>query len=606
MANIELIVQGNYKEANFKAKLSQSCVQRSSFYIQWEKNGVWQLQFVAIDDGSLAYNLLTAQASIWFQNQEFIVKQPTVDYASGFNTKTIVATHVYSECQFIVKRDTKPGVLTYRPSDIMSYVFDGNQNGFTWEVKGDFDGQQIENLGNINGQDALKKIVEKWPDTIIYPDNRHIVIYQHDEFAKKHGNRLGYMYNSAEFKFSFDSTNITNQVWCIGKAKDKPEGSTDNTPTEYFFDPFLVKLDESIRKWTHGYPHEAPVISDDRFTDQASMKNYAISSLNPEPTLVIEVTTTENRQPIPCDIVKCQVPDDRIDLDVELVNYTWYPWDSQQVNQNTLNDNAKTIFDYNRSLRSKAYLDLNKLTDKLNGDVGSLQTKLDDTHQQIKDTQDEVKMAQDDAKRANPHVPFGKRWITLGDSITQGYSPDQHGPNIDYPYKASRLLQVASVDNAGVGGGTFSEDGGSDLESKKVVDSHNFANYDFATIAYGTNDFHISSWGNKIADSINYMVNKMRKENPNIRIYGILPPPRHDYSGTIWEQSNGAYSFGALLNCIKDAYQKLNIQYLDWWNDNPVIFSDNKGLSSDHLHPNGYGYDEMTERIVGFINNVYY
>ncbi|USS85088.1 phage tail protein [Fructilactobacillus myrtifloralis] len=365
MTDTRLIVQGNYLENNLKAKLSQSCVQRSSFYIQWEKNGVWQLQFVAMEDGSTAYDLLTDQASIWYQGQEFIIKQLAIDYSSGFNTKTVVATHVFSECQYLVKRDVRPGVLTYRPADIMSFVFDGNSNGFTWDVRGNFDGQQIENLGNINGQDALKKIVEKWPDAIIYPDNRHIVIYQHDEFAKNHGNRLGYMYNAAEFKFSFDSTNVTNQVWCIGKAKDKPDGAPDNAPTEYFFEPFLVTLDDSIQQWTHGHPHEAAVISDDRFTDPNSMRQYAISSLNPHPNLVVEVTTRDHRQPVPCDIVRCQIPENNINLDVETVSFTFYPWDDSQVNQVTLNDNARTIFDYNNSLRSKSYLDLGKLNRKM-------------------------------------------------------------------------------------------------------------------------------------------------------------------------------------------------------------------------------------------------
>ena len=72
-----------------------------SFVISWEKNSLWQLQFTAIEDGSLAYRMLEPEALITWKGQQFVVKQCVSDYQEGISTKQVVATHVYSEIQRI-------------------------------------------------------------------------------------------------------------------------------------------------------------------------------------------------------------------------------------------------------------------------------------------------------------------------------------------------------------------------------------------------------------------------------------------------------------------------------------------------------------------------
>ncbi|WP_162204137.1 hypothetical protein [Lacticaseibacillus pantheris] len=49
---------------------------------------------------------------------------------------------------------------------------DGNSLGYTYDVQGTFDNQQITDLGNGSGSDMLSKIVETWPEAVIYPDNK--------------------------------------------------------------------------------------------------------------------------------------------------------------------------------------------------------------------------------------------------------------------------------------------------------------------------------------------------------------------------------------------------------------------------------------------------
>lgn len=383
-SNALYVVSNNYKAMN-SAELSKNCVDHSSFYLQREKNGSYQIQFTAIDSRSdrVGFELLQIEASILFQGQEYLIKQIIPDDVSGYSIKTVTATHVMFEAQHFFQRSTKNGTLNYKPQDIMSFIFDGNPYGFTWEVADDFDSHQIENLGSMSGQDALSKIVEVWPDAVIIPDNYHIKICKTSSVEKPHGNRLGYMNNVSEMKITQDSTNIKNQVFCTGKAKDKEDGTPDDAPPEYYFPPFLITLNDSVKNWTHGKPREMAPITDDRFTDAAAMRSYGISQLNPDPTLVVECTTNFNYQPIMGDLVRVENRKENLALDLSVVGYTWYPWDISQFTQVTLNNTAKTIFDYQNSLLNNAKQFFDPNNQQLNSIVSQLQEQGKLTQEQL-------------------------------------------------------------------------------------------------------------------------------------------------------------------------------------------------------------------------------
>lgn len=51
---------------------------------------------------------------------------------------------------------------TYSIDDVVKYWLDGNSLGFTYEVHGSFDHQEIENLGNGSGKDMLSKVLDTW------------------------------------------------------------------------------------------------------------------------------------------------------------------------------------------------------------------------------------------------------------------------------------------------------------------------------------------------------------------------------------------------------------------------------------------------------------
>lgn len=269
-----------------------NCVDPDSFYITWEVNSTWSLQFTAYQDGSLAYSMLDSQASVFFDGQEYIIKQAEPDANSGQNSLDVVATHVYFEVGRIrkyktyvdpqdkdkqtdvrvnggtqidnsnddssddndpnaqktssqskngdttttttvtktdeTKDDSDENQVSYKIDDVLKYWLDGNNLGFSYQVIGDFPSSRIEQLSDGSGTDMLSKITDHWPNAIIYPDNKNIRVYTQDQFNKDYGNRLDYLYNTTEFKWTFDSTSLTNEVMCIGgKYSIETEVDTD-------------------------------------------------------------------------------------------------------------------------------------------------------------------------------------------------------------------------------------------------------------------------------------------------------------------------------------------------------------------------------------------
>ncbi|MEE6647760.1 phage tail protein [Limosilactobacillus pontis] len=260
-----------------------NCIDPDSFYVDWEINSAWSIQFTAHDDKSFAYSMLDAQASLLFDGQEYIIKQAEPDASGKVNTIDVVATHVYFELSRIrkyktyidpadadkqtdvkvygstqqdddssggddsgnddnpnaqktvtsttngntttkttvtktdeTKEDSDEDQIEYHIEDVLKHWLDGNQLGFSYQVIGDFPTARLEELADGSGTDMLSKITEAWPNAVIYPDNRNIRVYAQDQFYKDYGNRLDYEHNTTEFKWSFDSTSLTNEIMCIG------------------------------------------------------------------------------------------------------------------------------------------------------------------------------------------------------------------------------------------------------------------------------------------------------------------------------------------------------------------------------------------------------
>ena len=318
-------------------------VVNSTVQLEWEKNGTYQLSFTAYAglEDLVAYEMLDVESSVFFDGQEFIIKQSLAEVQDSFTTKQITATHVYNEVSRIRQENVNSGDKTYTVDDVLSFYLKDNELGFTWKVIGDFDEQQITDLGGDSAKDCLSKITDTWSNAVVFPDNKVIQVYEQESFRKNLGGRIDYLHDANDIQLTSESTEIVNQVKAIGKEKD---GSDSDKPS-YYFDPFLVTDNDSVQKW--GL-HPGDDVSDDRFTDEEAMRKYALSQMTAEPSLSISITSEVNQKPIAGEVVRLEIRPMTYVTSVEVVGYTWYPFDNTQPNSITLNNNAKTILDYQR------------------------------------------------------------------------------------------------------------------------------------------------------------------------------------------------------------------------------------------------------------------
>lgn len=201
-----------------------------SFTVNWQLNGDYQLTFTAYKDGSPAFTNLSVENTVRYDGTEYVIKQVTPDHSGGIETVSVTATHIYNETSRIFQRSVKKGDASYSPNDVLDYFFKGNNLGFTYAVDGDFDKRNITDLGNISGKDALAKIVETWPDCVIFPEGRKITVYSHDKFFQNYGHRIDYLNNASQVSLDYDSTGIVNQVRAVGPTYDvSTKTSTDGS-----------------------------------------------------------------------------------------------------------------------------------------------------------------------------------------------------------------------------------------------------------------------------------------------------------------------------------------------------------------------------------------
>lgn len=316
-------------------------VVNSSFNLSWESNSTYQITFTAYSDDSVGYALLMSENIINWQGQRFVIKQSVPNYSGRYNTVAITATHIYLDVRKIFKHDKKAGTLTYSVSDVLAFYFDNNKFGYSYEVKGDFEKKQITDLGGNNGFDCLSQIVSTWPDAYIYPNDKKIVVYDKNNFSKNLGNRLGYGYNSDNITLTYDSTTLVNQLTVVSKQKD--DGG-------YYFDPHIIKDDTSISEygvWDGGD------FSDERFTDVTNSDNAAKAKLVTEPTISVTLDYYDDDEPIPGEMKRLEILDTGFITDVMVVSFNYYPLDHNQKTSLTLNSNAKTILDFQKSNRSQ-------------------------------------------------------------------------------------------------------------------------------------------------------------------------------------------------------------------------------------------------------------
>ncbi len=176
-----------------------NCIDPDSFYVDWEANSAWSIQFTAHDDKSFAYSMLDAQASLFFDGQEYIIKQAEPDASGKVNTIDVVATHVYFELSRIRKyktyidpadADKQTDVKVYGSTQQDDDSSGGNDSG-----NDDDPSAQKTVTSTTNGNTTTKTTVTKTDET--KEDSDENQVEYHIEDVLKHwidGNQLGFSY----------------------------------------------------------------------------------------------------------------------------------------------------------------------------------------------------------------------------------------------------------------------------------------------------------------------------------------------------------------------------------------------------------------------------
>lgn len=582
------------------------CLLFNTLNISVEKNSQWQLQFTAYDDGSLEFHMLSVEASVWWDGQEYIVKQFQEADTNGFTTYQVTAIHVAYDVQRVRQRQVKAGTLTYTVESVLSFYLAGNSFGYTWQVIGNFGKEKITDLGNSSGKDMLNKIVSTWPDAIFYPDNKNIRIYQHDSLAKNLGNRIDYLHNTPELKLTYDSSSIVNQVMASGKTKENSDGNSDKT--EYYFEPFLVTDQASVNEW--GL-HPGDDVPDERFTDKDAMKTFALSQLTPQPTLVIDVSELGNEEPTLGEIRRLENRKDGFVTEVEVVAFTFYPLDNSQATSVTLNDQAKTILNY----KSKQQSALQK----------SIQSMLNQQRGTINDLVNGMNRVNDNISSTNNHIyPWQDKSITaIGDSITYGWIENEDNDyNVTAPWtdQLSPMCKFAKVTNVGVGSSRIAKnDSQTVLSFSERVDG--IQGQDFVALLGGINDFLFDNPLGLFMDTsittfygaLDYIAKSIVKHNPNARVLWMTPmvecvknqamPWTYGRNNDgIMQKNNAGYTQKDYADAIIKVASYYSFTVLDLMNNcviNPIARDE---MFRDGMHPNKEGYKALGEQIARQIN----
>lgn len=311
-----------------------------TFCVTWEKGNSYQLDFTVYVTNSYGYSLLTNENILEFQGQQYVIKTYNPQYADGYNTLTISATHIGYECQYCFQAATKAGDVSMSITDAMHWLFDGNVKGFSWEVKGNFSNRTLTDFGNCDAKTGLSTIQQAWGCDVTF-DNTHVIVWEHGQYLHKTNQTIRYEHDTDQIALTSDSTGIVNKVYCVGAQDD------NNKPK--FFQPFWSWDQDSINRWGEKV---GAVYSNDKVNNRGAMDAAAKATMQLNPSFSIQVTYYGTDFPEFGSQVYLEVLPMDVKEWVEVTGYKIYPFAPEQAGEIDLNSLKPNILSINRSLQN--------------------------------------------------------------------------------------------------------------------------------------------------------------------------------------------------------------------------------------------------------------
>ncbi len=305
---------------------------KSTFTENWQENETWEISFTIVKTkfNELAFDLVDYENSVFFNGQEFIVKQMGVSAEGAAITKTVTATHIYYTMQDGFQYDTITGTRSI--NQLLAHVFKPDNRGFTWNVvdlNKKFLPVEQENFRNGNYLKLVEEILKDY-DAIVIPDNKNLTFFPRSEYGKKTEEQIRYKYNTDSVKFDIDTLNLKTQIKGFGKKKE------DDT---YYFTPITYTSKQS-EKW--GIRVQSPV-SDDRYTVSGNMLERLKQDLQDYPTITGTVTMKWRVEPNKGDYVAFVYEPLGINTYIQVVGIKTYPAIPNKPPEITLSNTKKTM-----------------------------------------------------------------------------------------------------------------------------------------------------------------------------------------------------------------------------------------------------------------------
>ncbi|EOY2859106.1 phage tail protein [Enterococcus hirae] len=305
---------------------------KSTFTENWQENETWEISFTIVKTkfNELAFDLVDYENSVFFNGQEFIVKQMGVSAEGAAIAKTVTATHIYYTMQDGFQYDTITGTRSI--NQLLAHVFEPDNRGFTWNVvdpNKKFLPVEQENFGNGNYLKLVEEILKDY-DAIVIPDNKNLTFFPRSEYGKKTEEQIRYKYNTDSVKFDIDTLNLKTQIKGFGKKKE------DDT---YYFTPITYTSKQS-EKW--GIRVQSPV-SDDRYTVSGNMLERLKTDLQDYPTITGTVTMKWRVEPNKGDYVAFVYEPLGVNTYIQVVGIKTYPAIPNKPPEITLSNTKKTM-----------------------------------------------------------------------------------------------------------------------------------------------------------------------------------------------------------------------------------------------------------------------
>lgn len=207
--------------------------------------------------------------------------------------------------------------------------------------------------------------------------------------------------------------------------------------------------------------------------------------------------------------------------------------------------------------------------------------------------------------------PTGVSWVVLGDSIPEGYYSFMNGsvPASALNASWSWVSKVAAlnkwpVNNLADGGTGFLDEDDHQSAGWKIANATDFSSYNLVTIAYGINDWkgnqtlgtltadpsQLPTTPTTVLQAMQIMIEKILSDNPNVKIYGILPINCSAYGDYADNYSLGtANSLGVTLDdfctALESVYTFYGIEIIDMAHVSVIGRGNITSLLLDGVHP---------------------